>query len=253
MLLEEVTHLSRESLFTHGNRTLSSGEETHLNQLLWQRRHQYPLSYLTGKAEFYGLTFRTTSGVLSPRPETEDLVEHAQSYLTSLPQNSHILEIGTGSGCISVSLAREFPHTHSFEATDTDPYALQLAHFNARLHRVEDRIRFVRRDLLRKGPWRSPQLVVANLPYLDPECHQNDSIHKEPASHLYSSQSGRGHYERLFHQLRSHSFFTECPLFGEALPEDMEDVRNQAKHVWGDTGEFEHCGPFVFKLRVRTS
>jgi hypothetical protein len=185
------------------------------------------------------------------RPETEHLVEHAKQYITSLPVNSHILEIGTGTGCISVTLADEFLHTYSFEATDNDAYALHLAHFNAKLHNVEDNIRLVRRDLLRKGPHRSPHVIIANLPYLDAERHSDDSIKKEPASHLYSSVYGRGHYRRLFRELSRLSSFRECPLFGEALPEDMEALQNEAKRIWGDTGEFEQCDSFVFKLNVR--
>jgi len=251
ILLEEATDMSRTSLFTQGRRHLSSGEETRLQQLIWQRRHHYPISYLTGTVEFYGRAFRITEGVLSPRPETEHLVEHAKQYITSLPTNAHILEIGTGTGCVSVTLADEFLHTYSFEATDNDAYALHLAHFNAKLHNVEDNIRLVRRDLLRKGPYRSPHVIIANLPYLDVERHSDDSIKKEPASHLYSSAHGRGHYRRLFRELSRLSSFRECPLFGEALPEDMEALQNEAKRIWGDTGEFEQCDSFVFKLNVR--
>ncbi len=250
LLLETATGLSRTQLIKRSNRPLTLREEYRLSRMLWQRLNHYPVSYIHTYQEFYTYTFRVEPGVLCPRPETEHLVERVSSYISSLSYSPRILEIGTGSGCISVTLAKEHPHIYNFEATDISSKALQIALWNANLHVVGNRIRFTHKNLLRTLPWYRPDIIIANLPYLDRKRHNNPSLQKEPSSHLYSSQKGRGHYRKLFTQLSQSGLFEDIPLFGEALPTDMEDLHKEAIRIFGKNVFFTTFDSFVFQICV---
>ncbi len=120
------------------------------------------MSQIVGHREFWGLDFVVTCDVLTPRPETETLVETA---LAILPRDTRALiaDVGTGSGCLAVALAIELPSV-SVIATDVSPAALEIARANASRHRVQDRIRFVEADLL--PPLDDVALIVSNPPYV---------------------------------------------------------------------------------------
>lgn len=124
-----------------------------------------PVAYLFGEREFYGRPFAVDSRVLVPRPETELLVETALGL--PLPPRPGILDIGTGSGCLAVTLAAELPAARLL-ATDRSPAALAVACRNARRHQVAERIRFVAADLAAPIALAPFALVVANPPYIDP-------------------------------------------------------------------------------------
>ncbi len=102
-----------------------------------------PLPYVIGHWEFFGLDFDLTPDVLIPRPETELLVERAIPWLQSSTQRRSIADIGTGCGCIAVSIATHLPSAHIL-ATDISSAALEVAHRNALKHHVEHQIEFVR-------------------------------------------------------------------------------------------------------------
>jgi len=231
LILEHVTQTSRINLIQSLSFQLSANEETRVYQKVWQRRHFYPLAYSTYEKEFYGRMFRITKGVLIPRPETEDLVECALEVIHSYSTLPRLIEVGTGSGCISVSIATETFHFESLEATDISMYALQLASYNANLHNVRNYISFSHQNLLNTRYTYSPNVVITNLPYLHKNKHTDDSIQTEPDSHLFSSKKGRGHYQALFQQLRSH-FFDVPYVIGEALPEQIPKLRQDAKYIF---------------------
>lgn len=123
-----------------------------------------PLAYVLGWWEFYGRRFRVSPDVLIPRPETESLADRALGFLRSHPKALDIVDVGTGSGCLAVTLAAEAPQVHVL-AVDISGPALRIARANAQTHRVESRLRWVQADLLTafRGAW---DMVVANLPYI---------------------------------------------------------------------------------------
>lgn len=143
-------------------------------RLVEARARRVPFSYLTGAAEFYGRPFAVSPAVLVPRPETETLVDLALQYLRRAPA-ARVLDVGTGSGCIAVTLACECPAARVI-ATDASLEALALARVNARRHGVPDRVRLVAGDLFRplfpaianrKSPVaNSFDLVLCNPPYV---------------------------------------------------------------------------------------
>jgi len=131
----------------------------------------YPVAYLTGTKEFFSLSFEVTPDVLIPRPETEILVERTIRALRSAPRpDARILDLGTGSGCIAVSLARHLPDAQ-VAASDCSPAALTVARRNAERHGVAERIEFRCGDLFE--PWSTPDsgqaafdFIVCNPPYV---------------------------------------------------------------------------------------
>ncbi|HSM49917.1 MAG TPA: peptide chain release factor N(5)-glutamine methyltransferase, partial [Thermoanaerobaculia bacterium] len=124
-----------------------------------------PVAYLLGEREFYGRPFSVDHRVLVPRPETELLVETALAL--PLPARPRLLDIGTGSGCLAVTLARELPEAR-VTATDRSSAALAVARRNCRRHAVAERVRLVGADLAAGLAISRFDLVVTNPPYVDP-------------------------------------------------------------------------------------
>ncbi len=167
VLLAEVLGVSRTALLAHPEQRVSALQRARYGSLVRQRAAAYPLPYLIGRAEFFGLSFEVTPAVLIPRPETETLVNLA---LARHPDR--VLDVGTGSGCIALTLAVHLPVAQVY-ATDISLAALEVARRNARRHAVGPRVRFVAGDLLTMWA-RAPalpesqrfDLVIANLPYV---------------------------------------------------------------------------------------
>lgn len=166
VLLSFVTGLDRAGLYRDRDRVLSRKMETSFFELVNRRSAGEPVAYLTGCKEFMGLVFTVNPSVLVPRPETELLVEAA---LKELPPFATVIDVGTGSGAIAVSLA--FYRTGAVVyATDCSPAALDVARANAAGLGVEDRCFFYQGDLLEPfsagGAMVLADLITANLPYI---------------------------------------------------------------------------------------
>lgn len=171
-----------------------------------RRGQKEPVAYLTGEKEFYSLPFRVTPAVLTPRPETEHLIDEALSLIRNHPQDHlRILDLGTGSGNIAVSLAVNAPGA-TVTAIDLSPEALEVAHGNARLNAVEDRITYIEGDLFAALPADTPpfDLVVSNPPYIagaDEEGLMDDVRLFEPRIAFIDSRSpesdGLGFYRAI--------------------------------------------------------
>ena len=214
--------LDRSYLVAHGEEELSAETLAKLRAALERRVQGEPLAYIVGEKEFYGRKFRVDARVLIPRPETETLVDlvrervqgaardlrqFATDFATVSRQSAsrqaasagRILEIGTGSGCLAVTLALELPEAEVV-ATDVSAEALRVAQENAR--RLGARVEFRRADLL-AGLAGAFEVLVANLPYVDAnwEWLEQRSLDYEPAGALYSEQGGLAHYARLLEQL----------------------------------------------------
>lgn len=177
VLLDAVIGASHVHL-TRAHDTLTALQATCFEKALGELMKGRPLAYILGRREFYGLEFRCDERGLIPRPETELLVEFALDQLQqragSEPQRSlQVADLGTGTGCVAISIAKNFPAASVF-ATDVAPATLDLARENARLHEVEDRIRFVAGE---QDNWAQPLLgqsgsafdvIVSNPPYIAP-------------------------------------------------------------------------------------
>jgi release factor glutamine methyltransferase len=165
LLVAHALGLTRLQLYLQLERPLEEEELECARQLLWQRaKKRIPVAYLLGKKEFYGLELLVNRKVLIPRPETELLVELVAKLA---PQSTRAIEVGIGSGAISISLAKTLPELEIW-ATDLSGAALEVARNNCIRHQVEERIRLYKGDLCSplKGEEGSFQILVSNPPYI---------------------------------------------------------------------------------------
>ena len=162
-LIDHYLEMSKIDFALYPNRLLSISQMNELKSSLNQLKKQIPLQYIIGQTSFKGLSFRVTPSVLIPRPETEELVEWA---IGSVKPNTaqRILDIGTGSGCIAISLATEFPEA-DITAIDISKSALQIAKKNAKKHQVS--IDFQSSNILEDfNTSDSYDLIISNPPYV---------------------------------------------------------------------------------------
>ncbi len=199
-IVSEVLGVKRFELFLNPLRSLDDAEQKKLDEILKRRKAREPLAYITGFTDFRGSIIKVTKAVLIPRPETELLVDEALSILNNGEGPKTVLEPCTGSGCISVAIAREFADV-SITAIDISPEALNVARGNASRNKVAEKIRFLQGDLLR--PLKKDQsydLIVANPPYIpDPDMKglaPEISLY-EPAIALLGGPHGLDYIKRL--------------------------------------------------------
>ena len=189
VLVRHVLGWDRAKYLASRHEPLPSTASFPFEAALAERERRVPVAYITGHREFWGLDFDVSPAVLIPRPESELIVEAALTFLSDAEARLRIADVGTGSGCLAVSLAYERPHA-TLLATDVSEDALAIARRNAERHGVSGRIRFARTSFLTdiQGSF---DLIVANPPYV-PRSHQAtlspDVRDHEPAVALF----GRG-------------------------------------------------------------
>lgn len=166
VLLAFVRGCPRIALYTAFDVPVNEEERARFRGLVKRRGEGEPVAYLVGSREFFSLSFTVSPAVLVPRPETEQLVIRVLDLFQQAGNRPRIVDVGTGSGAIAVTLAKRLPQAE-FVATDISPQALAVAGENAKRHGVADRIEFVECDLLgdprAAGPW---DVIVSNPPYV---------------------------------------------------------------------------------------
>jgi len=196
LLAEHVLGWTTEQFFVDGSAPPLAGFDKRYESLVARRATREPFAYIVGAQEFWGLRFEVTPAVLIPRPETELIVEAVLELLNNAVA-VRIADVGTGSGCLAVPIARERPQS-SIVATDTSEEALAVAGRNADRHGVAGRIQFTRADLLDgiPGPF---DLVVSNPPYVR-EIDRADiqpEVRWEPPDALFAGHEGLDVIRRL--------------------------------------------------------
>jgi release factor glutamine methyltransferase len=240
LLLLHTLGRDRTWLYAHPDEIVSEGDAQRLQVLLTRRAAREPTQHLTGKQEFWGLEFEVTPDVLIPRPETEHVIEVALDRLavreiragrkpTLTGDGLQIVDVGTGSGCIAIALAKELASARII-GTDISAPALAVARRNAARHAVSDRIRFAECDLLADATtsgaatsvvrphaaplqgkvstvdaahWRQFDLIVSNPPYIgrrESETLTREVRDHEPEVALYGGEEGYELYADLIAQ-----------------------------------------------------
>ncbi len=196
VLLAHIMGQTKAWILAHPEALLTSGQEQNLESSLSSLEAGEPLPYVLGHWEFYGVSLRVTTAVLIPRPETELLVETALAWLSKNPKRRRAADIGTGSGCIAVALAKHLPDL-KVTATDISSEALQVARANAEEHGVSERIEFIEGDLL--APLNEPvDVLCANLPYIPTSTLHELAVYRhEPAVALDGGPDGLQFIRRL--------------------------------------------------------
>lgn len=224
LLLELATKRAKSWLLAHPEHTLSDSEADQYKRLLTDRAKRRPMAYIRGYVEFYGLTLTITEDVLIPRPETEILVELVAALT---PKHTAVLDVGTGSGAIAVSIASQ-RNDLAVTATDISEAALDVARRNAVRHHVD--ITCVQSDILTAatGPY---HVIAANLPYLTPEkLTQPEALFEPPAAFLGGGRDGLGLYRQFFAQVTDY-LAKDGFVFIEAEPWQHSKLNQMAQHA----------------------
>lgn len=203
ILLAKTLAQSRTWLFTWPNHELTDQQLGHFQQLIDQRLSGIPVAYLTGTRDFWNHSFQVTPQVLIPRPETEILVEHALRLIDK-HQFKNILELGTGSGAIAVSIADERRNL-TITATDISLHALNIAEANAGMIAISN-IRFIHSDWFASLQHHQFDLIISNPPYIaqnDPHLDQGD-VRFEPKLALSAGNDGLRDLRLIIDQSRNH-------------------------------------------------
>ncbi len=285
LIISHILNKPREFVLAHPEYELNKSQLFLLTSYISRRSLREPLAYILGHKEFYGLDFLVNKNVLIPRPETEILVEHVISNLKlAIGKNKKITiaDIGTGSGNIIISITKwmersELPTLPTGRqvtncqllATDISKKALAVAKQNAKFHKVDKEIKFLRGNLLspfiksksclprrRAGKLKAESLIIiANLPYLSPKIYKNTPKivrNYEPKKALISQNSGLRHYEKLLKQIRK----VNCQLsivncFFEHSPEQKPALQKLIKKYFPEAeikfhkdlaGKWRVCG-----------
>ena len=204
VLLMFTLSRDRAYLYAHGDQELDEPEFARYDHALRQRAQGMPSQYITGHQEFWGMDFIVTSAVLIPRPETEHLIETVLPLARAL-RNPKIVDVGTGSGCIAVVLAKELPRAE-IDAVDISAEAIEIARANAARHQLENLVHFDRRDLLSGFPDTIFDLVVSNPPYVG-EAEEDQvqvEVRKfEPRNAVFAGRTGVEVIQRLIPQAKA--------------------------------------------------
>jgi release factor glutamine methyltransferase len=221
LLLSHVTNLTRERILIYPDTKINLYHRIKLDRLLKKRIKHQPIAYLTNEKEFYGKKFFINRDVLIPRPESEDFIVLAKSL--NLTKKQSLLDIGTGSGVLALTIKNEFP---SWDVTGSDisKKALEVARINQSLLNIN--VKFIESDLL-SALDDNFSIIFANLPYVPQNLITSDEIKSEPRIALFSGHDGLDLYRRLFSEKKIH---TETILFIESLTNqqsEIDDIANQ--------------------------
>jgi len=256
LIIAYVLGKNREFVLSHPEYKLKKTQITNLKSQISRRINHEPLAYILGEKEFYGLKFKVNKNTLIPRPETEMMVTLAIKKILDTKYgilDTKIIDVGTGSGNILISLAHRLEHRsclpamlriakqvgnkYKFYGIDIHGKALAVAKQNAKIHRLDKKIKFLRGNLLNPIisnlkfiSHNSKLIILANLPYLSPEIYfscSKDIKKYEPKSALTSQKEGLAHYEKLFKQiigLKQKCSMLHALCLMEISPEQKEKI-----------------------------
>lgn len=205
ILLMFTLSCDRAYLYAHPERELISDEQKRYDGALAERARGVPAQYITGHQEFWGMDLIVSPAVLIPRPETEHVIETVLDRVGRAPTPAsplQIADVGTGSGCIALALAKELPQAE-IHATDISTAALEVARANAARHQLQSRIQFHQTDLLAGFENSSFDFIVSNPPYVGES--EEDQVQLEvrkfePRNAVFAGPTGVEVIERLIPQ-----------------------------------------------------
>ncbi len=236
LVLEDTIGLTRASVLSRQNIALSVNDQHNLAEIIARINTQEPVQYILGKAHFYGRDFLVNPSVLIPRPETELLVSHALDLLKPVP--GKILDIGTGSGCIAITLAKALPQKEVF-AIDVSENALKTAAINA--ENLSVRVGFHRIDFLIENlPFTGLELIVSNPPYIteaEKPAMRKNVLEHEPHTALFVPDNN----PLVFYEHIAQKGFAALQPGGHVLVEINEQFGHETADVFAQAGFAAIC------------
>lgn len=256
LIIASAIKKPREFVLAYPEARIALNQELRIKNYANRRLKGEPLAYILGRKEFYGLDFKVNKNTLIPRPETELLAELAlQELTTNNLQLTTIIDIGTGSGNIIISLAKNLEDLRfknddlRFFGIDISEKALRVAKQNSKKHKVDKKIKFLKGNLLNpvikkikaKKPMKlkaNKLIILANLPYLSKKIYGLSPAsvkNYEPKSALLSAEEGLSHYKKLFAQIKK-LLVVGCGslVLMEISPEQKNKITKLVKTLFPD-------------------
>lgn len=199
-LMALTLHKNIKYVYKNPDKILNRSNVSAFKKLLNKKLAGWSLAKLRGHKEFFGLNFLVSKYTLIPRPDSELIVSEA---LKSTKNHQNILDIGTGSGCLILSIAKNNKYRANYTATDISNQALKVTKTNARKLGLKNQIKFIKSNLLNNISEKF-DMILTNLPYLNTGQMTEPTISKEPVSALWSGQDGLSHYRKLLKQIPQH-------------------------------------------------
>lgn len=199
LLIAHVLRKPKEYVIAHDDSQLTNRQVRKINKLIQRRQNNEPIAYLIGEKEFYGRNFRVNKSVLIPRPETETIIDVIKRIAK---ENDTVIDIGTGSGCIAITLKLENPNLN-VTASDISKKALKTAKENA--ENLNADVKFVKSDLLKNvRNYTKYDIITANLPYVDEKWKTGEEIKFEPKTALFADGNGLEIVKQLVEQAKDY-------------------------------------------------
>jgi release factor glutamine methyltransferase len=239
VLLADILEKDRSWLHAHSEYKLNNIELKKLNRQINRRLKHEPVAYIRGEQEFYGRDFKVTPDTLTPRPETETMIDLLLKTVNSrqftVDRQLQILDVGTGSGCIIITAALELKkHQISAIGLDISEEALKVAKKNAK--NLGAMVKFINFNLLTDDlasvtdtqPEKEPNVILANLPYVPNNFHINLAATHEPGFAIFGGKDGLDYYRLLFKKATKNVklVFTECLPMQHRELEDIAIINN---------------------------
>ena len=232
LLIEHILNFKPIEIVLHSERPISIDNQQRFNNIIKRLKQEEPIQYIIGKTEFFGLPFKVNPSTLIPRPETEELVQWIiEDLKLANAQNLKILDIGTGSGCIAISLAINLPNA-KVHAMDVSKEALKVAQENAIFNQVE--VECIESDILaaRHNELHKYDIIVSNPPYvraLEKSTIKNNVLKHEPHLALFVENEDPLLFYRAICEFAVHNLKAKGSLYFEInqyLGTDMIQLLN---------------------------
>lgn len=227
IILASILKKDRSYLYAYPDQIINAHDREIADAKLDLRIDRMPIAYILGYKEFYGRKFVVNSSTLVPRPESEQIIETLKKILKNKKSNKttlNIVDVGTGSGCLGITAKLEFPSAN-ITLLDIDKQALSVAEKNAKKHAVA--INIIHSNLL-QNYIEKPDIVLANLPYVDAEWERSPETNYEPSVALFASDHGESIIKALIDQASS-LLAPDGHLILEADPVQHQSLINYAK------------------------
>lgn len=233
ILLAYVLKKDRSYLISHSEEVLSEDHLKAFYELLGERKNGKPIAYITNEKEFFGRSFFVDERVLIPRPETEEIVEDVIEFAKKHPDVKTIIDLGTGSGAIAISLAQELPN-HQIIALEISPDALEVAQKNHKSFPCKN-LQFIESNLFTSyQPTSEPVAILANLPYIGTETNRfisEETEKYEPHLALFGGQDGLELYRKTWRQIKEKKL-NLAALFMEIGFSQVESISKEAREAF---------------------
>jgi release factor glutamine methyltransferase len=231
IILAHTLRKSRTFLHAHGDEQLSHRQLEIADARLRLRLDRTPIAYIIGHKEFYGRMFRVTPATLIPRPESETIIAITKEIISKLPSllpgtPKKLVDIGTGSGALGITAKLECPNDLDVTLIDISQHALRVATTNAQY--LDADVRLIQSDLLAQYPFKA-DIIIANLPYVDPSWERSPEIQYEPDLALFAEDNGLRLISLLIAQT-GHSLNHGGHLILEADPRQHSSILTTAKN-----------------------